>query len=309
MFSFNNTLETLKLKHSVLLHLPDRVFMKSLRTLHLDCVDFKDNQSIRFLISGCPNLENLVIDRGYPNVVHTFVIVAPSLKTLSIKDYGGLEDGGYVINAPSLKYLKIEEFSHCGGCCLIENVPMLVEANIKNVSYIVNETILGSLKSAKRLVLDLSPLEITYPTGTIFYQLVNLEMYTRKAEWWNLLALMLDNSPKLQVLKLIGESEPLDLNKDVVVGGKWNQPKNVPECLLSHLKIFVWTGYDWEREEEKEVATYILKNASQLKNANFFTKPIIQSKELNKLEETSEMLKELDGVVRASSSCHLVFVG
>lgn len=159
MFSFNNTLETLKLKYSVLLDVPSPVCMKSLRTLHLVCVDFKDNQSIRYLISGCPNLENLVIDRGYPKVVLTFVIVAPSLKTLSIKDYGGLEDGGYVINTP-LKYLKINGFSHCGGCCLIENAPMLVEANIRNVSYIVNETILGSLKSAKRLFLDLSPLEV-----------------------------------------------------------------------------------------------------------------------------------------------------
>jgi hypothetical protein len=36
----------------------------------------------------------------------------------------------------------------------------------------------------------------------MFYQLVSLEMYTREAEWWNLLTLMLENSPKLQVLKL-----------------------------------------------------------------------------------------------------------
>ncbi|EOA25592.1 hypothetical protein CARUB_v10018940mg, partial [Capsella rubella] len=293
MFNSNNTLETLKLKCSVRLDVPSRFCMKSLRTLHLLSVDFIDNKSIRYLISGCPNLENLVIDRGYPNVVRTFVILAPSLKTLSIKDYGRLEDGGYVITAPSLRYLKIKEFSHC-GCCLIDNAPMLVEANIGNVSYLANETILGSLKSAKRLFLDLSPLE-----------LVNLEMDTRKAEWSNLLALMLESSPKLQVLKLT--DQPLDLNKVGVIGGKWNQPKNVPECLLSHLKKFVWKGYDWERGEEKEVATYILKKASQLKNAIFFTSSI-QSKELNRLEERCQMIKELDGVVRASSSCHLEFV-
>jgi len=48
--------------------------------------------------------------------------------------------------------------------------------------------------------------QIKFPTGSIFYQLVSLELYTNKAEWWNLLVLMLDSSPKLQVLKLIGVS-------------------------------------------------------------------------------------------------------
>ncbi|KAL1198535.1 F-box/LRR-repeat protein [Cardamine amara subsp. amara] len=140
MFSFNNTLKTLKLKHSALLDLPSPVCMKSLRTLHLDCVDFKDNQSIRNLIYGFPNLENLVIDRGYPNVVLNFVIVVPFLKTLSIKDYSGLEDGGYVINTP-LKYLKIKGLEGF-EICLIENAPELVEANIRNVFGIVNEKIM-----------------------------------------------------------------------------------------------------------------------------------------------------------------------
>lgn len=104
----------------------------------------------------------------------------------------------------------------------------------------------------------------------------------------------------------MSHQQSLNFDKDGVVGEKWNQPKNIPECLLSHLKIFVWTRYHWEREEEIEVATYILKNARQLKNASFTTFPI-QSKELNKLEERRKMIKELDCVVRASSSCHLVF--
>lgn len=37
----------------------------------------------------------------------------------------------------------------------------------------------------------------------MYYQLVYLEMYTHKVEWWNLLMHMLESSPKLQVLKLI----------------------------------------------------------------------------------------------------------
>lgn len=61
--------------------------------------------------------------------------------------------------------------------------------------------------------------------------------------------------------------------------------------------MFVWKNYHWESEVEKEVATYIIKNARQLKNVSFSTIPI-HSKEHNKLEEIRcKMLKELDGVV------------
>ncbi|CAH2064290.1 unnamed protein product [Thlaspi arvense] len=302
LFSFNNTLVTLKLKNSVLVDVQSPVCMKSLRTLHLHCVDFGNNASFRNIISGCPNLENLVMCRDYPKNDLTFFIVAPSLKRLSIKDYTGVvKSGGYTINAPSLQYLRIRGISHSERC-FIENAPELVEANISNVSPVINERFLISLKSAKRLLLDLSPLEVMFPTGAIFYRLVYLEMYTHKLEWWNLLALMLDSSPKLQALKLIDQSQKSD--KDCVVGGKWNQPKDVPECLLSHLETFVWTIYNWDREEEIEVATYILRNARRLKNATISTRPI-QYKELSKLEERYKMLMELDGVVRASNSCHL----
>jgi len=68
----------------------------------------------------------------------------------------------------------------------------------------------------------------------------------------------------------------------------------------------VWIRYDWEREEEKEVATYILRNARWLKKGTISTNPI-ESKDLEKLEERRKMLNELDSVVRASNSCNLVF--
>ncbi|XP_019101910.1 PREDICTED: FBD-associated F-box protein At3g49020-like [Camelina sativa] len=195
---FCDTLETLKLKFSVLVDVPSRVCMKSLRILHLFHVSYKDGESIRNLISGCPNLEDFLIHGGACKVVLNLVIEAPSLKRLWI--HGQIGGRKTMINAPCLEYLKMKGFSY-GQCCLIENAPALVKATISDVSYIVNENISGSLKSAKCLSLNLSPLEC--PTGAIFYQLVYLQMYTREAEWWNLLMFMLDISPKLQVLKLI----------------------------------------------------------------------------------------------------------
>ncbi|XP_020886942.1 F-box/FBD/LRR-repeat protein At3g26920-like [Arabidopsis lyrata subsp. lyrata] len=105
--------------------------------------------------------------------------------------------------------------------------------------------------------------KVEYPTGSIFYRLVYLEVYTGKPAWWNLLMFMLDTSPNLQVLKLL--IDQWHKIEDHVVCEKWNQPKTVPECLLLHLETFVWEGYEEKRKEEKEVAKYILRNASRLK--------------------------------------------
>ena len=97
-----------------------------------------------------------------------------------------------------------------------------------------------------------------------------------------------------------------NFHKDGLVSGKWNEPKDVPECLLSQLETFVWRRLDWGREEEKEIATYILKNGRRLKKETFTTNPI-ESEGLNKLKERLKVLNGLDGVVRTSNSCQLVF--
>lgn len=138
---------------------------------------------------------------------------------------------------------------------------------------------------------------------------------------------MLDISPKLQVLKLINVS---NVHQSVskffksicflfagviityavfnssqkqgkringfVASVKWNQPKNVPQCLLFHLEIFVWKGYKWQRGDEKEVARYILGNTYRLKRATFYSKRISPEDE-----------EDLKNVVRDTSSCQLLF--
>ncbi|EOA12673.1 hypothetical protein CARUB_v10027827mg, partial [Capsella rubella] len=296
----NNTLETLKLKNSLLLDFPYRVCLNSLRKLHLHCVHFETQGSVGNLLSGCPCLEDLVVQQNnrFYQSEKAFTIAVPSLQRLTIEedDYRG-DDGGYVINAPSLKYLNIKglygiEF------CLIEKAPELVEAKVSKVSDINNENIMVSLTSAKRLSLNLSHLEIKYPGDRIFHQLVYLELHTDKCKWWNLLSFMLDGSPKLQILKLI--------NVRKHIGRKWKKPKCVPDCLLFRLETLEWTRYEWERRDEKEVATYILRNTRRLKKATFSTKAI-EPEKLKKLEKRREMLDELASVGRASNSCDFVF--
>ncbi|KAG7564976.1 FBD domain [Arabidopsis suecica] len=299
----NITLETLKLENSILLDFPYRVCLKSLRKLHLSYVRFRNEESVCNLLRGCPSLEDLVVHRYFEM---TFIIAVPSLQRLTIEDYNQQEgegNGGYVINAPSLKYLNIKGLNTF-ELCLIEKAPELEEAKVSDVFDIKNENILESLTSAKRLSLHFSPFEIKYPSGIIFHQLVYLELDTDKCKWWNLLSLMLEASPKLKILKLID----LDMSSDKgnQIDQKWSQPKRVPECLLFHLETFVWIGYEWPLRDEKEVATYILRNTRRLKKATFSTKPIEPVK-LKELEERREMLNELASVGRASNSCHFVF--
>ncbi|CAL9248524.1 unnamed protein product [Arabidopsis halleri] len=288
------TLETLELSHHILIDVPFPVCFKSLRNLHLHNMEFKNDESVVNLLSGCISLENLVIHQSTEFNVKTFTIAVPSLQRLTLIVEYDEEFTVFVINAPSLKYLKIEGTLVDDGFCIIENTPELVEASIIDVSRKVFESILGSLASVQRLSLKIeSPLEITLPPiRSTFYHLIHLELSAYKTDWWNLLTLMLDTSPNLQFLKLIGfkiEWRPWP---------KWNQPKNVPECLLQHLETFVWASYEARLEDEIEVAKYILRNARRLKKATFF-----------KIEINSDMrVEELKSVVRASNSCQLVFI-
>ncbi|XP_056863732.1 FBD-associated F-box protein At3g49020-like isoform X2 [Raphanus sativus] len=251
--SYNDTLEVLKLTQHILLDFPSRVCFKSLRELHLYYVEFDDEASVCNLLSGCPRLQDLVVERHSNFDVETYTITVPSLQRLTIEEDSSqdMDGGGYVINAPSLKYLNIEGLYRI-DFCLIENAPELVEAKIGDVSDIANENILASLILAKRL-------SFYFP----------LERY----------------------------------REECPVGWEWNQPKRVPECLLLHLETLVWTRYGWQREDEKQVATYILKNARQLKKATFDPKYV----EPEELEKRREMLDVLASVARASTSSHLVF--
>lgn len=52
--------------------------------------------------------------------------------------------------------------------------------------------------------------QIKYPAAVIFHELVSLELYTGQG-WKNLLRLMLDSSPKLQILKLTDVSRTISL--------------------------------------------------------------------------------------------------
>ncbi|XP_048616842.1 F-box/FBD/LRR-repeat protein At4g26340 isoform X3 [Brassica napus] len=83
----------------------------------------------------------------------------------------------------------------------MENMPALVEASVC-ITTGVTQKFLKALTSVHCLSLYLSFSEVVHPSGMIFNQLVHLDLYTFTEGWWDLLTCMLQDSPKLRLLKL-----------------------------------------------------------------------------------------------------------
>ncbi|KAJ4913240.1 F-box/FBD/LRR-repeat protein [Raphanus sativus] len=176
----------------------------------------------------------------------------------------------------------------------MENMPELVEASVCITKGAAHK-FLKALTSVHRLSLSLSLSEVMHPCGMIFNQLVHLELFTTEG-WWDLLTCMLQDSPKLRFLRLSNNNLRSE-SKETPIG--WRPPSSVPECLLCSIEAFVWIGYKG-RQGDREVATFVLKNAACLKKATF-------SPDSTDVGEKYQMLKVLASVPTAASSFQLLF--
>uniref|UniRef100_A0A1J3CKV2 F-box/FBD/LRR-repeat protein n=1 Tax=Noccaea caerulescens TaxID=107243 RepID=A0A1J3CKV2_NOCCA len=287
------TLVVLKLKNATVVNFSSSVCFRPLKILHLLSVRYSDEKSLETLLSSCSSLKALVVECCPNDNVFIFTVKVPSLQSLSLNrssKYYKKSCLGFVICAPSLKYLNVRDSR--GSFCLAEDMPELVEANVE-VGYEKIDKLLESLTSVKRLSICLTKSNDPYPIGTTFHQLVHLELCTCKAEWWNLLVCLVKLTPNLRVLKLKRS------HKDCSKGGCWNQPGSVPDCLLTSLEIFEWRRYKGT-EDQRDLATYIMRNSCRLKTVKICF-------ESDDPEEQLEMVKKLAFSPRASSSCEIVF--
>ncbi|CAA7025384.1 unnamed protein product [Microthlaspi erraticum] len=291
----SDTLETLTLVNFVYLDVPVNVCLPSLTSLILENVDYADDQTLPRLLSGCPNLEELFVQRYDGDETVDSTVVVPSLQRLTILDINHATCGRYVIDVPSLKYLNITD-NVVYNSRQIENMPELVEAHV-DIADGVTHKFLRALTSARRLSLSLSLSEVMQPSGMIFNQLVYLELNTCAQSWWDLLNHMLQDSPKLKTLKLISKHTSGGSGKNNPNG--WKLPSSVPECLLSSLEGYEWNEYQG-RQGDRGIATYVIENAACLKRATFSPKSTDVGKKY-------QMLKELASIAAASSSFQLLF--
>ncbi|KAL0729118.1 hypothetical protein Bca4012_025211 [Brassica carinata] len=120
-----------------------------LKTLHLICVIYLDDETPQKLLSSCKILQDLVVHRVKDDNVTIFSIMVPSLQKLDYNARFATHDGvsEFVMNAPSLKFLEIND---CSNECMVEKMPELVAANVEAI-YWNTDNMLSSFTSLKRL--------------------------------------------------------------------------------------------------------------------------------------------------------------
>nr|VDD12142.1 unnamed protein product [Brassica rapa] len=252
---------------------------------------FEDDESLQGLLDICPVLEDLSVQlRGKCSMGEISVIV-PTLQRLSHSVSWCCYIDGYVIDTPSLKYFKLEDWYNSTHGVQIKDMPELREAYV-DVVFFVLKSVIGSITSVKHLTIC-SEDEVYGGGGFIFNQLEHLKLCVCKDHSSDLLGQLLKDSPNLRVLDVFHTGDT-----DMVC---WKQPSQVPQCLLSSLQIFNWSGY-FGRPEERDIAVYILKNACFLKKVTIFADIVQYS------VPHLKMIKELAFSSRASTTCELVFV-
>ncbi|CAL9243860.1 unnamed protein product [Arabidopsis halleri] len=271
------SLVTLKLEGDkilmILVDVPRMVCLPSLKTLQLGCVTYSNDDSLRLLLSYCPVLEDLFIDReGYDNV-RKLVIIVPSLQRLTLIIDQDCSSDGYVMVTPSLKYFKVDDY-RSESSCLIEHMPELEKANISLMLDIEKDTerLLKSITTVKRLTLRMtfnSGKETVYPDGIVFSQLENLKVYICSENWSKLLVHLLKDSPHLRILDL----EVYNVSFSEIYGEyeqvSWSKNHgSVPKCFLNCLETFKFEGYNSEEQEDRDFMSLIFKHARCLKSTS-----------------------------------------
>ncbi|MBA0606638.1 hypothetical protein Godav_019076 [Gossypium davidsonii] len=266
------TLVSLKVDKDFVLDVPRGVVhLPNLNTLHLESVKFLNDDSIKNLLSGCSNLEDMVLKQCYMENISKFNISHQLLKRLTI-DY--LYDGYHcwlMIDTPNLAYFKY--LDSIKARYSMENLQSLVKADI--YLFKTNYTLQGGATTLFRgicnvpsLILWVTSLELLLSCKPlpVFATLVKLKIpcYDLCREYSYIrggkgLKTLLSSLPAL---------EKLEFSQEVLCF----LPENVPSCLLYKLKAIKITNFTDEKHCIGK-AKYFLKNGGALQKLTILTAP------------------------------------
>ncbi|CAH2070230.1 unnamed protein product, partial [Thlaspi arvense] len=156
---------------------------------------------------------------------------------------------------------------------MISHVSVLCGAHDKFLKSSILVTTL-SLISKDPKALDFS--------GNTFSRLQRFILHPFGDFWLDLIPLILNKSPKLQILRINSEKGYQPGNVPL----SWIQPSLVPRCLSSNLEFFGWNDYSGS-EEEKQLMRYILANFKCLKEVTITLVSTFN------LDQKETMVKEL----------------
>ncbi|XP_018455101.2 F-box/LRR-repeat protein 13-like [Raphanus sativus] len=290
---------------------PDLVSLPSLKTIYLTIAKFADELALERLISRCPVLESLGIERSFCDDVVVLRVRSRSLLRFShFSDCSDDLDEELVveIDAPRLEYLQVGD--HRVASFVLKNVASLVEADIDTVfsfnydkSFDPNDAekrsvirgFLVGISRVKDLTIASSTLEVIYDYSRceplpLFRNLtfLRVEFYGYR---WEMLPVFLESCPNL---------------KSLVVGsirGREKEGVNIlfqPQRLLSSLEYVKIERPLKGEAREMKLVSYLLGNSRILKKLTLFLDVSI------KAEESVVLLKELLTIPRLSTSCQVV---
>ncbi|EOA36902.1 hypothetical protein CARUB_v10011452mg [Capsella rubella] len=295
------TLVELTLSGQILVNIPSSysAYLPSLRELELINVVYKDEDSLVSLLSSCPVLEILFVDRRKDDNVKKFNVKVPTLWDFWYTNYSSCSssfdhtDRCLVVDAPALTNYRICDFS--GDSRSIEDMPFLQDANIDVESYHPDDKFLTSFSSVLSLHLYLSDAMVNHCSTINFSRLIKLSICPCGPEWLEPLLRFLGNAPKLK--EFLVDYKFLYKAEDIPYSW-WNQQSPVPGCLSTELEIFEWREYG-DRMEEEDFLTYILSNSMRLKTATISFR--------SDLEDQKLIIEELEVLPRVSTISHLLF--
>ncbi|TYH30330.1 hypothetical protein ES288_A01G086500v1 [Gossypium darwinii] len=261
------TLVTLKLcmEFDFVLDVPKGAHFPNLKTIHLEEVNFSNDDSVKSLLSGCTSLEDLVIEKFLMSNISNFNISHPFLKRLTLL-YTYQSDYGWItIDAPNLVYLEYDDELVAGYS--LQNLQSLVKADIdiSNSLQVDGSTFFRGICNIRSLILSDTSLELLLSCAPlpVFPNLVKLKIHCSNDlrpyydQWEKGLETLLSSLPEL---------EKLEFNQEALI----SLPEKAPSCLLSKLKSIKISDFTDERDCIGK-AKYFLKNGRALEKLTIRT--------------------------------------
>ncbi|KAG7574662.1 F-box domain [Arabidopsis suecica] len=272
----SNTLVKLRLGRGFTIKLShENVYLPMLKTLCLDTVDFDgDHNVFETLLPRCPLLEELVLeDQRWKQRQWCGSVSSPSLKRLRIRFYN---IPIISLDVPSLVYL--EHSCIFGSKYANVNLDSLVEARInlwvedkplrklRDGSALLVPAdmmdLITGIKNVKVLHLTSDALELFYFSGQdlpMFDNLVYLSIASDKKQGWQILPLLIKNSPNLETLVFKGLEHYVTTKcGDACVCSGYMEKS--PSCLSSsRVKVLEISLYQGTSRELNQVRHFLMK--------------------------------------------------
>ncbi|CAA0326227.1 unnamed protein product [Arabidopsis thaliana] len=289
---------------------PEFVSLPSLKVMDLIITKFADDMGLETLITKCPVLESLTIERSFCDEIEVLRVRSESLLRfthVADSDEGVGEDLVVSIDAPKLEYLRLSD--HRVASFILNKPGKLVKADIDVVFNLSSENkfnpddlpkrtmirnFLVGISIIKDMIIYSSTLEVIYDFSRcerlpLFRNLSVLcvEFY---GYMWEMLPIFLESCPNLKTL-VVKSASYQEKGENIILPG--------PRRFLSSLEYVKIERPLKGEAMEMKLVSYLLENSTILKKLTLCLDDSVK-------KEDSVILKELLAIPKLSTSSKVV---